>query len=67
METALAVAAELGAGVAVVLDAGRCNASPSTVVDCTGPEPRCLREGRIGWAEILASLAGSGSLGNPGS
>jgi L-threonylcarbamoyladenylate synthase len=55
-ETAQELWAELGSGLAVVLDAGPCSGSPSTVVDCTGSEPRCLREGGIGWAEVLASL-----------
>lgn len=56
LESAGAVSVELGSGVAVILDAGPCTGSPSTVVDCTGPEPGCLREGRIGWVELLASL-----------
>ncbi|HET7489307.1 MAG TPA: L-threonylcarbamoyladenylate synthase [Acidimicrobiales bacterium] len=44
-----------GAGLAVVLDAGQCAGAPSTVVDCTGEEPKLLREGRIPWAEVLAA------------
>jgi L-threonylcarbamoyladenylate synthase len=46
-ETAAGVAAEL-AGVAVVLDGGRCAGAPSTVVVCTGDDWRVVREGRIG-------------------
>ncbi len=49
----------LGAGdgdevvpVQVVLDGGVCDGVPSTVVDCTGPVPVCLREGAIGWDRI---------------
>src|SRR5688572_904245 len=40
--------------VPVVLDDGTCAGSPSTVVDCTGEEPKLLREGRIPWSEIAA-------------
>lgn len=58
LETARAVVDAFGDRVAVVLDAGACRARPSTVVDCTGPEPRCLREGGVAWSEVLASLAG---------
>lgn len=56
LETAESLSVELGSGVAVILDAGACRGSPSTVVDCTGSEPVCLREGAISWAEVLASL-----------
>lgn len=55
--TAQALSGELGPTVAVIVDAGPCEGSPSTVVDCTGVQPNCLREGRVGWAEVLASLA----------
>jgi tRNA A37 threonylcarbamoyladenosine synthetase subunit TsaC/SUA5/YrdC len=41
-----------GAAVPVVLDGGTCEGAPSTVVDCTGAEPKLLREGRIPWSEI---------------
>lgn len=50
--TAADVVAQLGDAVAVVLDGGTCAGAPSTVVDCTGPEPTLLREGRIPWTEI---------------
>jgi L-threonylcarbamoyladenylate synthase len=59
-ETAAAVAA-LGPLVDVVLDAGTCSGAPSTVVDCTGEEPRLLRQGSVGWDEILAVARGSAS------
>lgn len=52
--TAEAVARSFGDAVPVVLDGGRCEGSPSTVVDCTGPELKLLREGRIPWAELQA-------------
>ncbi|MBA3268827.1 MAG: threonylcarbamoyl-AMP synthase [Acidimicrobiia bacterium] len=56
--TAQEVAAAFGALVPVVLDAGRCAGRPSTVVDCTGHDPKLLREGRIPWAEVLSFLTG---------
>lgn len=55
-ETAAAVADVFGEAVPVVVDAGRCAGSPSTVVDCTGVEPKLLREGRVPWSEVLAAL-----------
>jgi L-threonylcarbamoyladenylate synthase len=57
LATAAEVEAALGTAVAVVLDGGPCEGQPSTVVDCTGEEPKCLRRGRIPWAEIEAELA----------
>ncbi|MDQ1426532.1 MAG: L-threonylcarbamoyladenylate synthase [Acidimicrobiaceae bacterium] len=59
-ETAAAVAA-LGPVVDVILDAGTCSAEASTVVDCTGEEPRLLRQGSVSWDEILAVGRASGS------
>ncbi len=56
--TAEHVAEVFGDAVPVVLDGGTCTGSPSTVVDCTGFEPRLLREGRVPWTEVLASLEG---------
>jgi len=43
--------------VAVVVE-GRAEGVPSTVVDCTGPGPRCLREGAVSWATLVAALEG---------
>jgi tRNA threonylcarbamoyl adenosine modification protein (Sua5/YciO/YrdC/YwlC family) len=57
MTTASEVGAALGDSVEVVLDAGPCTGLPSTVVDCTGEEPKCLREGRIPWAELEAAIS----------
>jgi tRNA threonylcarbamoyl adenosine modification protein (Sua5/YciO/YrdC/YwlC family) len=57
LTTAVEVEAALGDAVAVVLDGGPCAGEPSTVVDCTGEAPKCLREGRIPWPEIEATLA----------
>jgi tRNA threonylcarbamoyl adenosine modification protein (Sua5/YciO/YrdC/YwlC family) len=55
-ETAAHVAEMLGDAVAIVLDGGPCAGSPSTVVDCTGVEPKLLREGRIAWDDVLAAV-----------
>jgi tRNA threonylcarbamoyl adenosine modification protein (Sua5/YciO/YrdC/YwlC family) len=56
--TAAEVDAELGEGVSLILDGGRCAGNPSTVVDCTGEMPRLLREGCISWPEVLAAAEG---------
>lgn len=50
-------AAQLGAAVAVYLDAGRRDDNvPSTIVDCTGERPEVLREGAISRAQLDAVL-----------
>jgi L-threonylcarbamoyladenylate synthase len=54
--TAEEVAAVFGEAVPVVLDSGRCAGTPSTVVDCTGQEPRLLRQGRIPWEDVQREL-----------
>jgi tRNA threonylcarbamoyl adenosine modification protein (Sua5/YciO/YrdC/YwlC family) len=56
--TAAELAAALGPAVELVLDAGRCDGVPSTVVDCTGLEPRLLRDGRVAWEDIRAVAVG---------
>ena len=53
---AAGVEAVFGPGVAYVLDGGRRAGAPSTVVDCTSPSPRLIREGRLSWAEIEAAI-----------
>lgn len=58
LTTAAEVAETFGEAVAVVVDGGRCDGDPSTVVDVTGVEPKLLREGRLPWAEVLAAVAG---------
>ena len=58
--TASELASAFGAGVALILDAGVCNGTASTVVDCTGEEPRLLREGQLPWAELAKTAAGQG-------
>ncbi|HEX9681855.1 MAG TPA: L-threonylcarbamoyladenylate synthase [Acidimicrobiales bacterium] len=45
-------------GVALVLDAGRCGAAPSTVVDLTGDDVHVIRSGIISEAEIHEALGG---------
>jgi tRNA threonylcarbamoyl adenosine modification protein (Sua5/YciO/YrdC/YwlC family) len=46
-------AAQLGAAVAVYLDAGPTRSNEvSTIVDCTGDEPVVLRAGAISWDDI---------------
>ncbi len=53
--TAKGVAATFGAGLALVLDGGRCEAPPSTVVAVTGAEWKVLREGPIPVTEVRAA------------
>ena len=60
LTTAADVAETFGDAVAMVIDGGTCAGSPSTVVDCTGLEPKLLREGRIAWADVLAAAADAG-------
>jgi L-threonylcarbamoyladenylate synthase len=57
LTTAQQVAEVLGAELVLVLDAGTCDGLPSTVVDCTGEEPKVLREGGLSSAEIAAAVA----------
>ncbi len=45
-------------GIAVILDGGLCDGSPSTVVECRGPAFRCLREGAIPWNEVFGHRRG---------
>lgn len=47
---------ELLSGVAAALDGGELPGSPSTVLDCTAPEPVVLREGAVAAAEALARV-----------
>jgi L-threonylcarbamoyladenylate synthase len=54
------VAAQLGDAVDLILDGGPARGGrSSTVVDCSGPEPRVLREGAIPASEIGRVLASS--------
>jgi tRNA threonylcarbamoyl adenosine modification protein (Sua5/YciO/YrdC/YwlC family) len=56
LSTAQEVALAFGELVPVVLDGGTCRGLPSTVVDCTGQEPKLLREGRLAWDEVRAAF-----------
>lgn len=53
--TAVEVVSAFGTELAVV-DGGRRDSPPSTVVDLTGPAPSCGRQGAITWEEIAALL-----------
>lgn len=59
LTTATAVAETFAADVALVLDGGTCEGEPSTVIDCTGDEPRLIRAGRVPWSELEQSFGGS--------
>ena len=56
LTTAAEVEAELGADVALVLDGGRCEGLPSTVVDCRAGGVRVLREGRVPAVLVLETV-----------
>lgn len=58
-DTAPAVTQALGAALGLILDGGPCPGVGSTVVDCTGTDIACLREGAIPWQEVLDTLAAS--------
>jgi L-threonylcarbamoyladenylate synthase len=54
--TADDVREQLGDGVDLIVDGGRCpGGTPSTVVDCTTEPPRIVREGAIGREELVRS------------
>jgi L-threonylcarbamoyladenylate synthase len=55
--TAEDVTAAFGDGLAVVLDGGRCEQPPATVVDATGEEPHLIREGRLPWSDVVEALS----------
>lgn len=59
LTTAAEVAEAFGDSISVVLDGGPCRGAPSTVVDCTGQEPKLLRQGRLPWEEVTRLLAGA--------
>jgi len=56
LPTAAAVREAFGAALAVVVDGGACTGLASTVVDLTGPEPVCRREGAVPWQAVLDEL-----------
>jgi len=47
---------EIRVGCAAELDGGELPGVPSTVIDCTGREPRVLREGAVAAGEALARI-----------
>jgi L-threonylcarbamoyladenylate synthase len=49
------VARAFGSGLMIV-DDGRCDGAPSTVVSVLGDSLRCVREGAVPWAEVLRAL-----------
>lgn len=56
--TARGVEAQLGGKIALILDGGVTpGGTPSTIVDCAGPDPVILREGPISLEQILNALA----------
>jgi tRNA threonylcarbamoyl adenosine modification protein (Sua5/YciO/YrdC/YwlC family) len=57
LTTAADVTREFGGAVAVVVDGGVCDGTSSTVVDVTGGTVRCIRDGAVPWAEVLAVAA----------
>ena len=54
--TADEVRALFAEAVAVVVDGGRCEGAPSTVVDCTGSRPKLVREGTVASADVLGVM-----------
>jgi tRNA threonylcarbamoyl adenosine modification protein (Sua5/YciO/YrdC/YwlC family) len=50
--TAAAVAREFGDALALVVDGGVCDGIPSTVIDVTDGDLRCVREGAVPWADV---------------
>jgi L-threonylcarbamoyladenylate synthase len=59
LHTADEVREHFEAHITVVLDGGRCDGKPSTVVSLTGPAPQCLREGLIDFTKLRATAADS--------
>jgi L-threonylcarbamoyladenylate synthase len=59
--TAAEVIASLGESIDLVVDGGEApGGEPSTVVDCTMPEVRLLRQGAIPWESIQQALSPRG-------
>ena len=58
-QTAQDVATQLGGALPLIADGGATPGPiPSTIVDCTGAEPRMLRAGALAWERIIAELSG---------
>lgn len=54
--TAAELRSSLGRGVRVVVDGGRCEGKPSTVLSLIGREPTVLREGALSFSELFPEL-----------
>ena len=61
LSTAEEIGAAFGEKVAMVVDGGRIEGLASTVVDVSGSELRCLREGAVSFAEIREIVERGGS------
>jgi tRNA threonylcarbamoyl adenosine modification protein (Sua5/YciO/YrdC/YwlC family) len=59
LHTAAEVREHFGTGVVAVLDGGRCDGRPSTVISLIGTRASCLREGTLSFAELAAIAAES--------
>lgn len=58
--TAQEVYEQLGGRIALIIDGGKTPGGvPSTLVDCTVPELKILREGPISWGELHSTLSNS--------
>lgn len=58
---AAAIQDQLGDSIDLILDGGRAHGGPaSTVVDCTGPLPRLLRDGAVARARLAQILDAAG-------
>jgi tRNA A37 threonylcarbamoyladenosine synthetase subunit TsaC/SUA5/YrdC len=61
---AAAIRDQLGDAIDLILDGGPAHGGPaSTVVDCTGPAVRILREGAVSRSRIARLLAAAGLPG----
>ncbi len=43
----------------LVVDGGRCDGVPSTVVDVSAEPVRCLRQGGVPWPDVVAVVSGA--------
>lgn len=60
-QAAAEILSQLGDSIDLILDGGPAHGGPpSTVVDCTGPRPRVLREGALTRAQVAAILDAAG-------
>jgi tRNA threonylcarbamoyl adenosine modification protein (Sua5/YciO/YrdC/YwlC family) len=64
--SAAEVSAALGGEVDAVVEGGHCGGRASTIIDCTTPTPRVLREGPISAAVLLSLLGGFPSTSTEG-